>query len=437
VFENILGQNEACTLIRSDLARKELPGSLLFDGPPLSAKLSSALELARALSCERDAAWNCSCAQCIRHRTLVHQDILLLGPKSFREELAIGAAMMEHAPGAASRYFFVRAARKLARRFDRELYTDEEGRLAKALPLVRTVIEGIDACSPSGLSPVSGSGSAAGLDDAAAAKEAAKLLTVCVKLEDLLPAATPVFQIRAMEFWARLAPYGKRKTIIVEHADRMLDSSRNALLKILEEPPAHAVFILTTSRRQAMIPTILSRVRRYRFGQRTGEDARMVLERIFKEKESDSSNIGNYVSRFRSSSANQLDTLARDFAAALASAVERKRGSFTEAPLAAFASSGGDIMTTISAATAATANFGYSDEAAAWTFPAFLDATGSTFSSLLREHGAGIETQRLAEQYAALARDALVRYTSYNLQPLALAERLADAFANQTGIQRP
>jgi len=434
VFENILGQNEACTLIHSDLERSELPGSLLFDGPPLSAKLSTALELARALSCERDAAWNCACAQCARHRTLVHQDILLLGPKSFREELAIGAAMMERAPGTASRYFFIRAARKLVRRFDRELYEGEEGRLAKALPLVRTVLEGIDACSPVGSTAVSASGSPTGLDDAAAAKDAAKLLSVCVKLEDLLPAATPVFQIRAMEFWARLAPYGKRKTIIVEHADRMLDSSRNALLKILEEPPAHAVFVLTTNRRQAMIPTILSRVRRYRFGQRTGDDAAKVIERIFKEKETGLDNLVDYVSRFRSSSSSEMEVLARNFAAALSSAVEQRQGSFTDAPLSALASSGRTITAAISAAASATANFGSNDEAAAWTFPAFLDATGSAFSNLLRENGTSIETQRIAELYATLARDALIRYSSYNLQPVALAERLADAFVHQTGV---
>lgn len=338
--------------------------------------------------------------------------------------------MMERAPGPASRYFFIRAAKKLVRRFDRELYEGEEGRLAKALPLVRTVLEGIDACSPVASSP-------SGLDDPAAAKDAAKLLPTCVKLEDLLPAATPVFQIRAMEFWARLAPYGKKKTIIVEHADRMLDSSRNALLKILEEPPAHAVFILTTNRRQAMIPTILSRVRRYRFGQRTGDDARKVIERIFKEKESGHLDIGDYVARFRSSSASGMEVLARDFAAALACAAGQKRGAFTDAPLAAFASSGGTPAAAISAAAAATANFGSNDEAAAWTFAAFLDATGSAFASLLREDGTGIETQRLAERYATLARDALVRYSSYNLQPTALAERLADAFANQTGGTYP
>jgi hypothetical protein len=37
----------------------------------------------------------------------------------------------------ASRYFFIRAARKLTRRFDQELYENEESRLAKALPLLR------------------------------------------------------------------------------------------------------------------------------------------------------------------------------------------------------------------------------------------------------------------------------------------------------------
>ncbi|PKL25525.1 MAG: hypothetical protein CVV47_05580 [Spirochaetae bacterium HGW-Spirochaetae-3] len=429
MFENILGQREACGLIRADMERAELPGSLLFEGPPLSAKLSSALELARALSCERDAAWNCPCPQCARHRTLSHQDILLFGPKSFREELAIGADMMARCPGTAPRYFFVRAARKLVRRFDRELYEGEEGRLSKAMPLVRSVLESLDACSP----VIAPAGAYAGLDDAAAAKEASKILTTCAKLEDMLPASTPVFQVRAMEFWARLAPYGKRKTIVVEHADRMLDASRNALLKILEEPPEHAVFVLTTSRRQAMIPTILSRVRRYRFGQRTGDEARLVLERIFKDMDTDAAGVSEYVARFRASSSDIVGALAKDYAAAIASAAERRAGGFSDAPLSALAASGGGVPAAIAAAATATANFGSGDDAFSWTFPAFLDATGAVFSSLLRDSGSGIETQRIAERYSSLARDAMVRYSSYNLQPAALSERLADAFADPDG----
>lgn len=422
MFENILGQVEACARLGSDVERDELPGSLLFEGPPVSAKLSTALELARVLSCEHNAVWNCPCPQCARHRTLVHQDMLLFGPKSFREELAIGASMLESSPGPASRYFFTRAARKLVRRFDRELYEGEEGRLSKALPLVRSALEGIDGCSPQTASRQ--------IDDASALKEATKLLSICSKLEDMLPASTPVFQVRAMEFWARLAPFGKRKMIIVEHADRMLDGARNALLKILEEPPAHAVFVLTTTRRQAIIPTILSRVRRYRFVQRTGAAASDVVERIFKDRQPEATNVADYIARFRPASSNTIGELARGYAAALAAAAGRRDGGFSEAPLAAFASSGQDIRTAIAESVAATSNFGSGDEASAWTFPAFLDATGAAFSSLLRENGAGLETQRIAERYAALARDAMVRYSSYNLQPAALAERLAESFAN-------
>ena len=41
----------------------------------------------------------------------------------------------------------------------------------------------------------------------------------------------------------------------------MTQSAQNALLKILEEPPEHAIFILTVSKRQAILPTISSRCR--------------------------------------------------------------------------------------------------------------------------------------------------------------------------------
>ena len=422
MFENILGQNEACQSLRTELGRGQLPGSLLFEGPPASAKLSTALELARALSCERDAVWNCPCQQCVRHRALVHQDIMLLGPKSFREELALGAAMMVESPGPSSRFFFVRAARKLARRFDSALYADEESRLNKALPLVRSILEGIDACMPGSL------------DDQQAAREAERLLPVCGKLEDQCPAMTPVFQIRAMEFWARLAPFGARKTIIIEHADRMLDASRNALLKILEEPPQHTIFVLTTTRRQAMIPTILSRVRRYRFVNRTGDSAAAVIERIFKAKDHAADGVGSYLARFRSSSNDAISDLAHEYAAALVAAAGGVCGGFSEPPLSRLEAAGKSVGEVIAAASAATSNFGSSDESQAWTFQALIDGTGAAFAALLHDPQAGIETTRIAERYATLARDAMVRYTSYNIQPAALAERLADAFAHNPGV---
>lgn len=421
MFENIIGQQTVVNSLVNGLSSDTMPGSLLFEGPSLSAKLTMGLELARTSSCIQEAHWNCSCADCARHRILVHQDIMLLGPKVSRMELELGADMLARVPGTASRYFFIRAARKLTRRFDRELYENEENRLAKVLPLLRTIFEALDACLPGGA------------DDQGAAKEAQKILPTCAKLESLLPDATPVFQIRSMEFWARLAPYGKKKTIILEHADKMLDSSRNALLKILEEPPAHTRFILTSSRRQAIIPTILSRVRSYRFQARNNNTSRTIIERVFRCPEDGSMNLEAFFAKRQSEGIRDMTTNGREWIASLLAGLEKSGKTFHEDPLAALAaSSSADPADIIASVAAETGRFGSSDDTMTWSFPAFLDSGTTTFSALLKEAGSGTETLKLAERYAGLSRDALLRYSSYNVNPVALAERLADSFIGST-----
>jgi DNA polymerase III, delta subunit len=49
---------------------------------------------------------------------------------------------------------------------------------------------------------------------------------------------------------------------IIEHADRMLPTSANALLKTFEEPPPGAIILLTTRHPYRLLPTVLSRCRR-------------------------------------------------------------------------------------------------------------------------------------------------------------------------------
>lgn len=52
----------------------------------------------------------------------------------------------------------------------------------------------------------------------------------------------------------------EKKIYIIEQADTLNIQSQNALLKTLEEPPAHAVFLLLAEREEAFLPTVLSRV---------------------------------------------------------------------------------------------------------------------------------------------------------------------------------
>lgn len=57
------------------------------------------------------------------------------------------------------------------------------------------------------------------------------------------------------------APY---RVCVLCGAENMTDQAQNALLKILEEPPEHTVFILTAENRAMLLPTILSRVQTIR-----------------------------------------------------------------------------------------------------------------------------------------------------------------------------
>ncbi len=51
-----------------------------------------------------------------------------------------------------------------------------------------------------------------------------------------------------------------RRAVLIEHAETLTPEAQNAYLKLLEEPPADTVMILTTASRRTLLPTILSRV---------------------------------------------------------------------------------------------------------------------------------------------------------------------------------
>lgn len=58
---------------------------------------------------------------------------------------------------------------------------------------------------------------------------------------------------------------GKYKVYIIDEVHMLSDSAFNALLKTLEEPPKHVVFILATTDPEKIIPTVLSRCQRFNF----------------------------------------------------------------------------------------------------------------------------------------------------------------------------
>ena len=92
-------------------------------------------------------------------------------------------------------------------------------------------------------------------------------------------------EVRELREAVRFAPSrGKYKVYIIDEVHMMTKDAFNALLKTLEEPPEHAVFILATTELEKVLPTIVSRTQHYDFKRPT---ASLIASRLVKlaEKE--------------------------------------------------------------------------------------------------------------------------------------------------------
>ncbi|MBR5863062.1 MAG: DNA polymerase III subunit gamma/tau [Alistipes sp.] len=94
-----------------------------------------------------------------------------------------------------------------------------------------------------------------------------------------------VDDIRALIDQVRILPQiGKYSLFIIDEVHMLSQQAFNAFLKTLEEPPKHAVFILATTEKHKIIPTILSRCQVYDFNRIRVEDAVGYLKHIAQQE---------------------------------------------------------------------------------------------------------------------------------------------------------
>ena len=95
-----------------------------------------------------------------------------------------------------------------------------------------------------------------------------------------------VDDIRSLVEQVRFAPQaGKYKVYIIDEVHMLSSSAFNAFLKTLEEPPPYAIFILATTEKHKILPTILSRCQIFDFKRITTNDTVQHLEEIIEKEE--------------------------------------------------------------------------------------------------------------------------------------------------------
>src|SRR6186713_2407675 len=95
-----------------------------------------------------------------------------------------------------------------------------------------------------------------------------------------------VDDIRSLVEQVRFAPQaGKYKVYIIDEVHMLSSSAFNAFLKTLEEPPPYAIFILATTEKHKILPTILSRCQIFDFKRITTNDTVVHLQEICEKEE--------------------------------------------------------------------------------------------------------------------------------------------------------
>ncbi len=312
MFENIIGQEGIVSTLRAELVSGTFPRSALFFGPAYSGKLSTALEVARVLTCrEGTADWACDCPSCRGQKELAHPHTLLLGPRSWDVEIASSAGSLLHNRKPPTQYLFLRAVRKLTRRFDPVVWEAEDSRMRAAQEKIAAIEEQLLEIAPGReLAPEK---------ELAAALEG--IIAACGQLAAMARGESiSIAQIRKLSAWARVTAGDSRKVAILENAEKMQESARNALLKLLEEPPAAVHLILITTRRAGIIPTVLSRLRPYAFEQRSAAQEADVLAKIFRSEDHRIESLRGFFLSWKEINPEKLTVLSGRFMDAVLSA---------------------------------------------------------------------------------------------------------------------
>lgn len=207
-FKDVIGQQEVIERLIKDAQAGTVPHALLFCGPEGVGKLQTAIAFSRYLLC-RDkgtAAESCgTCPACVKMDKLVHPDLHFVFPVINKSKNA-GRSTVS----------------------DDEIATWRDTVLERQYFGFEDWLTAIDADN----------------------KQARIFVT---ESESILSKLS----LKSVE--------GGYKIMIIWHAEKMNAECANSILKLLEEPPAGTIFILTTDAPEQMLETIISRTQRIEF----------------------------------------------------------------------------------------------------------------------------------------------------------------------------
>jgi len=239
----------------------------LFAGPAYSLRLTAALECIRVLDCLQQGSDHCSCPSCRSARTVTMENLLIVSRRDHRSIIESNLAAWQRLATDYTKEQTIRSLRTLLLSYHPQLNT-----LGEASALADVVGQFIQS-----------SGESESERDrwAQEIRRLTKRLFTAAKKSTTITVA----QVRSIAEWVSRSAIGSQKRfIIIEALEDTNPSARNALLKLLEEPPTDVYFFLISEHPARIMQTILSRARLTRFASLSDEALRRYVEPYYPKK---------------------------------------------------------------------------------------------------------------------------------------------------------
>ncbi len=231
----------------------------LFTGPAYSMRMSAALECVRVLDCQQEGSEHCTCPACRSARFLTMENLLIVSRRDHRSLIESNLSAYLRLGTEETKRRTIRAIRTLLLSYHPQLNT-----MPEATALAETVGQFIQ----------SGEEEKREKWVEELRRLTKRLLTAAKKSSTIT-----IAQVRSIADWVSRSAIGSQKRfIIIEALEETNLSARNALLKLLEEPPQDVYFFLISEHPSRIMQTILSRARLTRFSPLGSEALRRYLE---------------------------------------------------------------------------------------------------------------------------------------------------------------
>jgi DNA polymerase-3 subunit gamma/tau len=268
MFGSIIGHGKLINLLKNDIIKKSLNNSMIFHGSRSTGKLSSALELGRILNCKYNGESECRCSNCIRYKTLDFEGLIFLSRRNFylnlNEYIINYKNTKSHEIGLHIQKIMKLTFLPLQDFLIKDSFSESEKKVISDLSeKTYRIINNNEFSIPD-------------LED---------LLKISSEVNGFYKKQNiPVDTLRSMLDWTYISQPDINKIVIIDHVDLLDESSRNILLKRLEEPSPNLFFILLSENKNRIIETIRSRCRCYYFNNLSTDDVMEILKRNFDEK---------------------------------------------------------------------------------------------------------------------------------------------------------